>query len=144
MTAGPPLGSRQPDLPPQPAFRELSRTFWRGVSSTAGRGSALEEVLAEFNSHIGTRRASVWLHHRRARELYLFASSDVGHRKSGPRIPASDSNHAAARGLRLEQPLIFQEAPDAVLIAPLRGWRRALGTLVVEGTLSAELTNRER
>jgi hypothetical protein len=88
------------------------------VSSTPGLGSALEEVLAEFNSHVGTRRASVWLHHRRARELYLFASSDAGHSKSGHRVPASDSSHPAARGLRLEQPLIFQEAPEAVLIAP--------------------------
>ena len=114
------------------------------MSSTPGLGGALEEVLAEFNSHVGTRRASVWLHHRRARELYLFASSDAGHSKSGHRIPASDSSHPAARGLRLEQPLIIQEAPEAVLIAPLRGWRRALGTLVVEGAVSDELTNRER
>ena len=114
MTAPPSLGSGQPDLPPQPAFRELSRTFWRGVSSTSGLGAALEEVLAEFNSHIGSRRTSVWLHHRRARELYLFASSDAGHRLSGDRTSASDSSHAAARGLRLDQPLVFQAAPEAV------------------------------
>ena len=114
MTAPPSLDSGQPDLPPQPAFRELSRTFWRGVSSTSGLGAALEEVLAEFNSHIGSRRTSVWLHHRRARELYLFASSDAGRRRSGEdRTSASDSSHAAARGLRLDQPLVFQEAPDA-------------------------------
>src|SRR4029079_12473036 len=104
MTAPPPLGSGQPDLPPQPAFRELSRTFWRGVSSTPGLGGALEEVLAEVNSHVGTRRASVLLHQRRARDLYLFASSDAGHSKSGHRIPASDSSHPAARGLRLREP----------------------------------------
>jgi len=115
------------------------------VSSTSGLGAALEEVLAEFNSHIGSRRTSVWLHHRRARELYLFASSDAGRRRSGEdRTSASDSSHAASRGLRLDQPLVFQEAPEAVLIAPLRGWRRALGTLVVEGAVSDELTNRER
>ena len=36
------------------------------------------------------------------------------------------------------------EAPEAILVAPLRGWRRALGTLVVEGAVSDELTNRER
>jgi two-component system NtrC family sensor kinase len=37
-----------------------------------------------------------------------------------------------ARGLRLEHPQILREPPDVVLIAPLRGWRRALGTVVIE------------
>jgi PAS domain S-box-containing protein len=114
------------------------------VSSTPGLASALEDVLAEFNGHVGTRRTSVWLYHRRARELYLFASSDADYRRRAHRIPAADSSQPAARGLRLDQPLIFQETPAAVLIAPLRGWRRALGTVVVEGTVSDELTNRER
>ena len=143
MTAPPPLGSGQPDLPPQPAFRELSTDILaRRVVDTRPRAARSRRCWRSSTATSARRRASVWLHHRRARELYLFASSDVGHRKSGLRFPASDSGHAAARGLRLEQPRIFQEAPEAVLIAPLRGWRRALGTLVVEGAVSDELTNR--
>ena len=39
-------------------------------------------------------------------------------------------------------PSSFKRRPRPILIAPFRGWRRALGTLVVEGAVSDELTNR--
>ena len=129
-----------PDRPApaaQPAFRELARTFWRGITSTQGLGSALDEVLQEFNRHIGAERTSVWLHDRRDRSLSLVASSDAAVRDSAERVAASDWDAPAARGLRLDQPqllgLTSQPGGAPVLITPLRGWRRALGTLVVEG-----------
>jgi len=123
------------DRPAQPQFRELSRTFWRGVSSTHGLGPAIEGVLNEFSSHVGARRASVWLHDRRARELALFASSDPGYRAATRRVSITDPDVPAALGLRLERAQVLGHiGPDAVLVTPLRGWRRALGTLVIEGT----------
>jgi two-component system NtrC family sensor kinase len=131
-----PPASGAPERLPQPAFRELSRTFWRGVSTAHGLGPALEAVLQEFNAHLGTRRSSVWLHDRRARELILVASSDQAYVRSAPRVAVGDAQEPAARGLRLERPQIIPpdaDNPNPILISPLRGWRRALGTLVVEG-----------
>ena len=140
-------GAGQPERPRQPAFRDLSRTFWRGVSSTHGLGAAIEGVLEEFNGHVGTRRVSVWLHDRRARELWLVASSDAEHTAAAQRVAVGDSDQPAARGLRLDQPQILHDihhGAEPVLITPLRGWRRALGTLVVEGAVSNELTDVQR
>jgi len=144
MTSPPSSPSANPpDAPPQPSFRELSRTFWRGVSSTQSLGPAMAEVLQDFNAHVGTRRTSVWLHDRRARELWLVSSSDPSDSEVS-RVSVGDPDQPAARGLRLERPQILDGAPAPTLITPLRGWRRALGTLVVEGTLSDELTDRQR
>jgi PAS domain S-box-containing protein len=140
----PPAGAGQSDTPPQPAYRELSRTFWRGVATTHGLGAAIQGVLQEFNSHVGSRRTSVWLHDRRARELWLVASSDPSLAAAGTRVSANDADQAAARGLRLGKPEVLAHEPEPVLIAPLRGWRRALGTLVVEGSISDEVGDRQR
>jgi PAS domain S-box-containing protein len=142
MTPVPPP-PRAPDAPErraQPPFRELSRTFWRGVSTTHGLGPAIQGVLNEFSNHVGARRASVWLHDRRARELALFASSDPVYGAAARRISITDPEMPAALGLRLERAQILGDGPqgrDSVVVMPLRGWRRALGTLVVEGTESA-------
>jgi PAS domain S-box-containing protein len=144
MTSPPSLPSDdRPATPPQPAYRELSRTFWRGVTTTHGLRAALAGVLHEFNAHVGTRRTSVWLHDRRARELWLAAASGAD-RVEPARVSLNDPHHPSARGLRLERPQIIDGPSPPVLITPLRGWRRALGTLVVEGTISDELTNPQR
>jgi PAS domain S-box-containing protein len=123
--------------PPPPRFVGLSRTFWRGVTSSHGLGAAIQAILADFNAHSGSRRTSVWLHDRRARELTMVASSDPVLSAQSPRIASADPEAPAARGLRLERPQLIDAGPEAVLISPLRGWRRALGTLVVEGTSAA-------
>ena len=112
-------------------MRELSLVFARGVTSLASLGPALEIVAHEANTLLGTRRISVWLHDRRARELLFTASSDP-HPENTPRLPA-DSGEAAARGLRFERPQLVGHGIDRLLVAPLRVWRRALGTLIVEG-----------
>jgi PAS domain S-box-containing protein len=116
-----------------PPFLALSRTFWRGVTSSHGLGQAVAAVLSEFATHAGVGRASVWLHDRRARELSLAASTDASYSASAARVSSGDAESPAARGLRLERPQLLEAGPDLVLIAPLRGWRRALGTLVIEG-----------
>jgi PAS domain S-box-containing protein len=143
----PPPGDGSPDRPSQPSFRELSRTFWRGVRTAHGLAPAIEGVLQEFNTHIGTKRASVWLHDRRARELAVVASSDPGYGAATDRVGISDPDAPSARGLRLERAQILDgngQYPDTVLIAPLRGWRRALGTLVIEGPSRRDLDDQQR
>ncbi len=114
------------------------------MSSRHGLGAAIEGVLREFNTHVGARRSSVWLHDRRARALWLAASSDAAYRAAGHRVAADDADAQAARGLRLEQAEILHEHLEPVLVTPLRGWRRALGTLVVEGAVPDKLSDQQR
>jgi PAS domain S-box-containing protein len=109
------------------------------VSTTHGLGAAMEGVLQAFNRQVGTRRTSVWLHDRRARELSLVASSDPAYSATLPRVGSGEAEAAPARGLRLEQPQVIADGAEPAVIAPLRGWRRALGTLVVEGATAQHL-----
>lgn len=114
-------------------LRDLLGAFSRVVSATLSAQPALEAFVHEANAVIGARRTAVWLHERRARTLSLAASSSPQPPTTQVRINADDSDAPAARGLRLEHPEILKDGGDAVLVAPLRGWRRALGTLVIEG-----------
>jgi signal transduction histidine kinase len=112
-------------------LRDLLGAFSRVVSATLSVGPALNAFVHEANAALGARRTSVWLHDRRARILSLAASSSE--EPGAPtRVSAEDVEATAARGLRLELPLILEDAEEVVLIAPLRGWRRALGTLVID------------
>jgi PAS domain S-box-containing protein len=139
-----PAGPGRPESAYQPAFRELSRTFWRGLSSTHGLGAAIDDVLRAFNTDVGARRSSVWLHDRRARELLLLASSDNAYTAAGHRVAVGDADQPAARGLRLDRPQVLPGPAEPSIIAPLRGWRRALGTLVIEGVGSTGLSDQQR
>jgi PAS domain S-box-containing protein len=168
-SSGPPssgsAGPGRPESASPPAFRELSRTFWRGVSTTQGLGVAIADVLRVFNADLGARRSSVWLHDRRARELLLLASSDHAYAAAGPaghRVAVGDAEQAAARGLRLDRPQLLGGPPEPsipaepsiraepsvpaepLIIVPLRGWRRALGTLVIEGVGSTGPSDEQR
>ncbi|MGH9371822.1 MAG: two-component system sensor histidine kinase NtrB, partial [Vicinamibacterales bacterium] len=79
------------------------------------------------------------LHQRRDHLLSLSASSDGELTRTAARVPSDDPDAPAARGLRLDRPLIIPHGRSHLLLAPLRGWRRALGTLVVEGPFTDEL-----
>ena len=113
-------------------IQELLLEFSRGISATLSVGAALESLSVETNTSSAHGASSVWLHNRRARELVLAASSEPGYAAAHASV-ATTSEAIAARGLRLERPQIAAEGQERVLIAPLRGWRRALGTLVIEG-----------
>jgi len=117
-------------------MRELSLVFARGVRTTASMGPALEIVAHEANALFGTRRTSVWLHDRRARELVLTASSDPAV-EAGERLDA-DAAGPPARGLLIDRPEVVSTGSGRLLIAPLRGWRRALGALIVEGAAAVD------
>ena len=71
-------------------------------------------------------RPVIWLHDRRNRQLVLSASSE-GH-PLGARVVIDDTSHYAAVGLRLDRPKLR----GTRVVAPLRGSRRALGTLVID------------
>ncbi len=113
--------------------QELCLAFSAGVSATLAIGTALDTVLRDANALFGTTRVSVWLHQRRTHELVLTSMSDRPAGAAVERVSTEDPTAAPARGLRLTAPLVLADGGAQVLIAPLRGWRRALGTFVVEG-----------
>ena len=82
-------------------------------------------------------RAAVWLHDWRARELVLTASSEGGHGRQSARVAVVDSLSRAASALRHGAPQLASDAGEANsppnLLVPLRGLRRALGVLELEG-----------
>ena len=124
-------------------LRDMALTFSRGITSTFGLGSALEALCHEVNALLATRRTSIWIHDRRARELALAASSDPVHVATGARVFVDDPRAPAARGLRLDRPQTLSERAEPALVAPLRGWRRALGTIVIDGTSAAALDDEQ-
>ncbi|MEP6916118.1 MAG: histidine kinase dimerization/phospho-acceptor domain-containing protein, partial [Acidobacteriota bacterium] len=113
-------------------IQDLLLGFSSGVSETLSVAAALGSLCADTNTLFGTTRASVWLHHRRAREVVLTASSDPSYGATGVSV-SSDSDAPSARGLRVDRPQISGDGRHTTLISPLRGWRRALGSLVFEG-----------
>lgn len=116
-------------------IQELLLRFSGGISSSLNLANALAPLVAETSALFGTRSASVWLYERRVRELVLAASSDPS-QPPGLRVRA-DSGSPAARGLHLTHAEMSGAGDDRLLLAPLRGWRRALGTLVIVGDPSA-------
>jgi PAS domain S-box-containing protein len=110
----------------QKRLRELLLLFSRGTSTSLGLTAALESLTPEIRELAGARTVEIWLHDRQNRHLILAAASSG--RGTGVRISIDETSHHAAAGLRLDRPKLR----GAYLIAPLRGWRRALGTLVIE------------
>jgi GAF domain-containing protein len=82
-------------------------------------------------------RATAWLHDRDARELLLVASSEGGHGPQFARVAVVDSISLAAASFRHGPPELASQGGRAegapALLIPLRGQRRALGVLELEG-----------
>ncbi len=114
------------------ALRDLPLLFSRGVSASLSLATALQTVARQICDLIGARRVDMWVHDRRARELELTATSDPSAAPGG-RLSTDDPTHPASRGLRAER----AQFVEADLVAPLRGWRRALGTVVIAGLENA-------
>src|SRR3954447_4434140 len=110
------------------ALRDLPLLFSRGVSASLSLATALQTVARQICDLIGARRVDMWVHDRRARELELTATSDPSAAPGG-RLSTDDPTHPASRGLRADR----AQFVEANLVAPLRGWRRALGTVVIAG-----------
>jgi C4-dicarboxylate-specific signal transduction histidine kinase len=118
---------------------DLAAAFSRDVSSTVTLGPALGTFASGANALFGARSTAVWLHQRRAHLLSLTASSDAGGGRAVARIATDDPDAPPARGLRLERPAMLSHGRAQLLVIPLRGWRRALGTIVVEAPFTTAL-----
>lgn len=120
-------------------FRDLTIAFSRAISPTRGLSSALNTLVRDANVLLGAHRTSVWLHQRRSHDLVLAACSDDETAALAGSIRTDELNAPPAQGLRLDRSRLITAGDDLVVLAPLRGQRRALGTLVVDGPFSTAL-----
>lgn len=124
---------READL--QQDLRELSANLTKDVSSSSHLAGVLEMFCDRAARLFAADRVSVWFHNRTARELELIASSDVAEVAAAQRVATDDASIPVSIVMRQSDvkvlPQADQHAPD--LIAPLRGRRRALGTLEFTG-----------
>lgn len=120
-------------------LQEAFLVFSRGVAAKLSLSTALGTFTRDVNELFGTARTSVWLYDRETRLLTLAGSSDPREVSSAATVSA-DEDAPPARALRRDSPELTGSEADSCLAAPMRGWRRALGTLVIEGqpALSAE------
>jgi PAS domain S-box-containing protein len=117
-------------------LRQVFDGFAAILASTLNLSAGLESFCHGANLLFSADRTAVWLHDRRARHLVLRASSDAGHVVTGVRAPADDPLSVAAAAMRKATAEIQPPAGHAttsMITVPLRGTRRALGTIVFEG-----------
>ena len=124
---------READL--QHDLSELAANLTRAVSSSLDLGASLEVFCDRAARLFAADRVSVWLHDRRARVLEVVASSDAAEVAAGLRIPADDSSVAVSLMMRHHEARVFAATEERTpnVLAPLRGRRRALGTLELRG-----------
>jgi signal transduction histidine kinase len=113
-------------------LQEALLVFSRGVSARLALGAALETLSDDITTLFGARRTSIWMHDRRRRTLTLAGSSDPRESAAQSSV-GTDEDSIIARGLRLDAPELSGGGTAQCLVVPLRGWRRALGTIVIEG-----------
>ena len=104
--------------------------------TTASLPNSLTVLCQGANRLFAADRTSVWLHERHKRNLVLQAASDPRHVAPSVRVDADDELAPAAVAMRRERAEIVSigdGGATAMLSIPLRGRRRALGTIVVEG-----------
>lgn len=107
-------------------LRDLMLLFSRGVSRSLTLLAALQGLTPEIQRALGAGSVQIWMHDRRERLLALAATTG-GDPPQTP-IAIDQRSHPAAWGLRLDRPT----RRGSRVAAPLRGWRRALGTLVID------------
>jgi PAS domain S-box-containing protein len=115
-------------------LRALLEEFAEILTFTLNLTVGLEAFCRGATRLFGADRTSVWLHDRRARHLFLRASSDSWPVGDSARVAVDDRTSPAALTMRRDQAEIHPSSDEtATVTVPLRGCRRALGTLVLEG-----------
>jgi PAS domain S-box-containing protein len=119
-------------------LRKLLEELSDSLSATLSLAAGLDVFCRRANGLFGAERTSVWIHDRRARDLVLRASSEPAHVARGARVSADDPLSPAAFAMRRSRAeIVFPDAgpdaPAAMVTVPLRGTRRALGTVVFDG-----------
>src|SRR3954454_17278468 len=120
----------------QSDVRALLEEFAASLSATLNLSAGLDIFCHGANRLFGADRTSVWIHDRRARDLVLHASSDPSDVARGVRVSAEDVSAPAAISMRrVRAEIVSPTEPEGTAMGtvPLRGTRRALGTIVFEG-----------
>jgi signal transduction histidine kinase len=115
---------------------ELLDEFHASLSATLNLAAGLDIFCYGANRLLGADRTSVWIHDRRARHLILQASSETSDVARGVRVSTDDTSAPAAVAMRSARAEIVPPPDDtvtALVTVPLKGTRRALGTIVLEG-----------
>jgi len=123
---------READL--QRAMRDLLDDFSRAASSAAALPGALGDVCRGASRLFSAEHATIWLHDRDARELVRAGAAGTG----DDVLAGGALADAAAAALRSNRSELVDRGgegnqPRYTLAVPLRGRRRALGALVIEG-----------
>ncbi|MBI4486645.1 MAG: PAS domain-containing protein, partial [Acidobacteria bacterium] len=119
-------------------LREMLDEFAESLSATLNLAAGLDIFCHGATRLFGADRTSVWIHDRRARHLVLQASSDTADIARGVRVSTDDPLSPAASAMRRARAEILRpegdtEAVTFTVTVPLRGTRRALGTIVFDG-----------
>jgi len=117
-------------------LRDLLDEFGSSLSATLNLSTGLEVFCLGANRLFGADRTSTWIHDRRSRNLVLQASSDPEHIMRGAQVSVDDVLAPAAAAMRRARAEIHPSAgdlPTSTVTVPLRGCRRALGTIVFDG-----------
>jgi PAS domain S-box-containing protein len=116
-------------------LRSVLDEFAGVIGATLNLSDGLEAFCQGATRVFGADRTAVWIHDRRAHHLFLRAMSDPESPAGGARVAVTDPTAAAAFAMRRGHAEIHAstEGPATTITVPLRGCRRALGTLVLEG-----------
>lgn len=126
---------------------DVVESFTASVGETLNLTRAFDVLCHEVREWLDAEYASIWIHDRRSRELELRGGTELAGRRCGVRISTDDRLAPAAYALRRPHADLHSpgRAPTAgTLTIPLRGRRRALGTLVLEKVSAGRGRERER
>jgi signal transduction histidine kinase len=116
-------------------LQALLERFGESLSTTLSLTSGLEVFCYGARQLFAADRASAWMHDRPVHDLVMLASSDPPHVARGTRI-STEAQAPAALGMRRSRAEILPTAggvPTSTITLPLRGRRRSLGCVVLEG-----------
>ena len=124
----------------QHELRDLLQAFTRSATARLDVAAGLSAVCKGAVRLFAADRATVWLHDRRTRELVCRATSEPRQMRGVTRVSVEDALSIAATAMRRPSAeMIVHRSEGAALSVPagiaipLRGRRRALGTLVIDG-----------
>ena len=111
------------------------RDLARAVSSSLHLPTSLEIFCSGAARLFAADRVSVWLHDRRARSLELVASSDASQLAARRRVASDDPTVMVSKAMRGTRAMTIATVDPGVTdrLVPLKGRRRALGTLEIAG-----------
>jgi PAS domain S-box-containing protein len=115
-------------------IRALLDEFAATVSATLDATAGFDIVCRRANRLFDAGRTAIWLHDRKTRHLVLRASSDRADATTVTRVSRDDLLAPPAAAMRRSVSAALPgEGATRTVTVPLRGYRRALGALVLEG-----------